>query len=47
MDELLKYMQNQQKQLATQISEVDLCPERSVARQYRAAFIEARARRLA
>lgn len=46
MDELLKYLQNQQKQLATQISEVDLS-RRSVARQYRAAFTEARARRLA
>lgn len=47
MDELLKYLQNQQKQLATQISEVDLCPEGLSPRQYRAAFIEARARRLA
>lgn len=27
MEELLKYLQNQHKQLATQISEVDLCPE--------------------
>lgn len=27
MEELLKHLQNQQKQLATQISEIDLCPE--------------------
>lgn len=27
MEELLKYLQNQQKQLATQISEVDLWPD--------------------
>ena len=47
MEELLKYLQNQQKQLATQISEVDLCPEGLSPRQYRASFTEARARRLA
>lgn len=47
MDELLKYLRNQQKQLATQISEVDLCPEGLSPVSVELLFIEARARRLA